>query len=225
MLSKIMVFILRPFIKPIRYGALKIMKRLRPPDDKRPAIATADHILDEIILPSVFYTFQESKFRELARFNKLPTSEHDRIFNELEVAGVSLAIFYLGTIKPFTKPGDFHFWRDVEEFLPKQLQRKLISYGVDSSNAKLLRKLIEMRSKEYDLLAEQVWNASEDKEPEFKNLLPEMKRIASLLQGIAIGTTDHIRRGEIKEKDPLIQYLIKWLLSLQREISKFVKKL
>lgn len=224
MLSKIMVFILRPFVKPVRYGALKIMKRMRAPDDKRPAFAAADHLLDEIILPSVFNTFRERQFREAAYFNKLPVSEHDRIFNELEVAGVCLGIFYLETAKPLAGPRDFHFWRDVEEYLPKQLQRKLIGYGVDGSNAKLVRELIEMRYKEYMELAERVSGVSDIK-PEFKNLHPVMKRIASLVQGIAIGTTDHIRRGKIKEKDSLIQYLFTWLLSLQRKIGRFVKKL
>lgn len=225
MILKILVFILRPFIKSIRYGILKIMKKIRLPDDKRPVIATANYILDEIILPSVFFIFQERNFRELARFNKLPTSEHDRIFNELEAAGICLIIFYLEIAKSFVKPGDFYFWRDVGEFLLKQFQRKLISYGVDSSDAKLMREFIEIRSKEYDKLAEEIKDINEEEELEFKNLLPEKKRFLSLLEGIAIGMTEHIRRGEIKEEDPLIQYSIKWLLFLQGEIGKFVKNL
>lgn len=224
-MSRILVVILQPFVKIIRYAALKLMKRLRAPGDRRPAIAATDHLLDEMILPSVFSTFRESRFRELAYFRKLLVSEHDRIFNELEVAGMCLGIFYLGTAKYFMGPQDFHFWRDVEEYLPKQLQTKLISYGVDGGNAKLMRQLIEMRYKEYEKLAEHVWNASDIRETEFKNLRPELKRIASLVQGIAIGTTDHVRRGKLAEKDPLIQYLISWLLLLQRKIGKFVKRL
>lgn len=223
-MSKIMIFILSPFVKAIRYGALKLMKKLRHKGDKRPAIATAGHILDEIVLPSVFHTFREGQFRDLANFNKLPVSEHDRIFNELEVAAICLGIFYLETAKALTRPEDFHFWRDVEEYLSKQFQRKLVEYGVDGWNAKLMHQLIDMRRKEYDELAEQVWKASDVGKQEFKDLPGYAKRISSVIQGIAIGTTDHIRRGKIKEKDQLAQYLIDWLLLLRRKINKFVKK-
>ncbi len=66
----------------IRYILLKIMKKLRPPDDKRPAIAAVDQLFDKL-MPSAFRVFRDSKFREVARFDKLDQVEHDRIFNEL----------------------------------------------------------------------------------------------------------------------------------------------
>jgi len=225
MFAKILAFILRPFARPIRYGTLKIMKKLRSLDDKRPAIAASDHILNEIVLPSVFCAFQDNKFRELAYFKKLPVSEHDRIFNELEVAGVCLAIFYLRAIKPLVKPDDYHFWQNAEEHLPKQLQKILMDYGADGSSAKLLKQLIDMRYEEYEELAKKVRDANDDKKTEFKTLPPEMKQVAAAVQATAIGTTDHIRRGKVKEKDPLIQYLIGWFLSLQKRIGKFVGNL
>lgn len=225
MLPKIIGFVLRPFARPIRYGALKVMKRIRRPDDKRPMIAAANHILEDFILPSAFRIFTESKFRELALFSKLPVSEHDRIFNELEVAGVCLALFYFEVMKPFTKPGDFHFWREVEENLTKQLQRKLMGYGVDSDNVKLMRQLIDMRYSEYKQVARGVWTANDFGGSEFGALPPEKKHIAVDLQAIAVGTADHIRRGKIKEGDPLIKHLVGWLLDLYRTIGKFVRRL
>ena len=223
----IVKFILRPFAGFIRYGALKIMKKFRQPDDKRPVIAVSDHILNEIVLPSVFNVFRENKFRELARFKKLPVSEHDRIFNELESAGVCLAIFYLNTAKLLARSGDYHFWQDTEEHLSKQLQKILIGFGVDGSNAKLMRQLIEMRYAEYEELAKKVWDANDevDKKTDFKSLPSEMKRIAAAIEATAIGTTDHIRRGEIEEKDHLIKYLIEWLLFLNRRIGRFIRNL
>ncbi len=117
-MNPIIRFILRPFAKPIRYGALKIMKRMRPPNDMRPIIATADHIL-EIILPSVFSFFQDETFRELAHFKKLPVVEHDRIFNELQVAGTCLVVFLIRSMKSVLKVEDYHFWQEVETYLPK----------------------------------------------------------------------------------------------------------
>lgn len=224
MTPKVAVFILRLFAGPIRYAVLKIMKRFRAPDDKRPAISASDHILNEIVLPSVFRTFQEDKFREHARFKKLPVSEHDRIFNELEAASICLAVFYLRAIKQ-VRLEDYHFWQDTEYHLPKQLQRTLMGYGVMSSNAKLMRELIYMRQEEYEEIAEKVWDASHQEKPEFRDLPLETKQLGALLQATAVSTADHIRRGKIEERDPLIKYLIEWLLLLQREIGKFVKNL
>ncbi|PIZ44544.1 hypothetical protein COY31_02405 [Candidatus Wolfebacteria bacterium CG_4_10_14_0_2_um_filter_39_18] len=224
MFSRIIGIILRPFAGIIRYGALKIMKRFRAPDDKRPVIAASDHILNEMVLPSVFRTFQENRFRELASFKKLPVSEHDRIFNELEVAGICLAIFYLRAIKS-AQPKDYHFWQDTEEHLPKQLQRTLMSYGVASSNAKLMRELIDIRREEYEKIAEHVWDASTHYKPEFRDLPPEMKIFAARVQAAAVCATDHIRRGKISENDPLIKYLVNWLMLLHKKIRKFVNNL
>lgn len=216
--------LLRPFVGLIRYGALKIMKKLRMPDDKRPAMAASDHILNELVIPSVFNTFREDRFRELAQFKKLPTAEHDRIFNELEVAGVCLAVFYLRAIKPM-RLGDYHFWQDTEEYLPKQLQRALMGYGVASSNAKLVRELIDMRREEYEKIAKHVWDTSSYYGSEFRELPPTAKMLGASIQATAVGTTDHIRRGNIKEGDPLIKYLVDWLLNLKRIVEKFVRKL
>lgn len=225
MILKILLFVLRPFAGPIRYGALKLMKKARAPYDARPAIAASDHIVNEIVLPSVWRIFREDRFRELAYFKKLPVSEHDRIFNELEVGAICLAMFYLNAAKQFAKPGDYHFWQDVEERLPKQLQMVLIGYGVDGARAKLFRQLIEMRHQEYEELTKHSWDASDEASSEFKTLQPEMKWVAAAIQATAIGVTDHIRRGKIQEKDPLIHHLIMWLLFLHRKIGAFVKHL
>lgn len=225
MFSKILGYILYPFVKIIRYAALKLMKAKRPPGDRRPAIAAADHLLDEIVLPSVFRTFRQDGFREPANFKKLPVAEHDRIFNELEVSGICVAEFYLGQVKHFVKDGDFHFWRDVEELLSRQLQKKLTSLGVDGGNAKLMRQLINMRYREYGQLAEQIIRGGVLITPEFKNQPPEIKRSFAMMQAIAVGTADHIRRGKLEERDPLIKHLMNWFFDLQSKISKFVKNL
>ena len=224
--SRFIGFILRPLVAPIRYGALKVMKKYRAPDDGRPIIATAGHILDEFIFSSVFHTFKEDKFRELARFRKLPVSEHDRIFNELAVAGVCLPIFYLHAVKRLVKPEDYHFWQNVAEQLPRQFQKKLISYGVDGGNAKLMRELIEMRYAEYEELLRMVRDVNDNNlESEFKTLPSEMKWIGSAIQAVAIGTTDHVRRGKVEEGDKLIRYLDTWLLLLHRKLRRFVSHL
>ncbi len=225
--SGIIGTILRPFTGYIRYAVLKVMKKMRAPDDKRPMIAASDHILNEILMPSVFRFFKEDEFRELANFKKLPISEHDRIFNELEVAAICLAVFYMRAIKSVVKPEDYHFWQGVEFHLPKQLQKTLMGYGVKGGNAKLMRQLIDLRRIEYEELSGEVSyaNESEISRSEFKDLPSEMKHFTAAMQATAIGTTGHIRRGKMVKGNPLIRHLTFWLLGLQKKTSKFVKNL
>lgn len=216
---------MRPFIGPIRYGSLKLMKKMRAPRDRRPIIATSDHVLSEIVLPSAFRVFKDGKFRQLANFAKLPVVEHDRIFNELQTAAVGLAIFYIRTIKPIVRPEDYHFWQDVETHLLKQFQKILMGYGVNSSNAKLVKQLVEIRSVEYEELARGVFNENYRQSPEFKSSSSEVKWIVAAVQATAICTADHIRRGKIQPEDHLIVHLKAWLMILQRKIGKFMIKL
>ncbi|MBI5220209.1 MAG: hypothetical protein HY978_00020 [Candidatus Liptonbacteria bacterium] len=225
MFARIIGFLLRPLIRPIRYGALKLMKKVRAPNDRRPIIATSDHILSEFVLPLVFNLFQEDKFRERASFSKLPTVEHDRIFNELEVAGICLAMFYLRAVKSLVRPENYHFWQEVEEHLPKQLQKIMLGFGISGSNAKLMRQLVDMRRAEYEELAKIAQNINIEHDEEFRALPPEMKWFAAAMQATAVGTVKHIRRGKYQEKEPLVQYLVEWLMRLRRKISRLVKNL
>lgn len=224
-LPKLVVFLLRPFAGILRYGALKLMKKMRKADDKRPVIAASEHLLHQIILPSVFGAFQNQSFRELARFGTIPIAEHDRIFNELEVSGIYMATLYLNTAKSAVRLEDYHFWQDVEEHLPKQFQRILMGYGVDGANAKLVRQLIEARRTEYEELEKHAREINESENKQFKALPPKEKHIAAAIQAIAIGTTGHIRRGKMSQGDPLISHISTWLLYLQKNIGKFVRNL
>ncbi len=167
----------------------------------------------------------QSIFREHASFKTLPQEEQDRIFNELQVAGIYSAIVHLNTVKSTVRPDDYHFWQAVEERLPRQFQKILMGYGVDGLNAKLMRKLIDLRGIEYAELQPHILDANNEAGKEFKTLSSEMKRIACAMQAIAIGTADHIRRGKMKEGDPLIRNLTTWLIFLQGKFGRFVRHL
>ncbi len=223
--SRVTEFILSPFVGVIRYGALKLMKYMGSHDDERLIIAMSDHVLNTIIMPSVFNYFRDDSFRRAANFEILSVAEHDRIFNELEVAGICLAIFYLQAVKSTGKLKDYHLWQKTEEYLPQQLKDTAAGYGVDVKNATLMVELIGLRYREYKEFLDEVWVVSNQENKEFKGLSPELKLIGSAIQGIAIGTTDHIRRGKVKEKDPLTQHTITWLLTLKNKIGKFIKNI
>jgi hypothetical protein len=97
-------------IKPIRYIALKMMKRLRRPDDMRAIIAASQNLILDIALPAVNSILQNKEFHEAVKFNKLQIAEQDRIFNELLVASMCLVLNCLEVAHSIVKPESLHFW-------------------------------------------------------------------------------------------------------------------
>lgn len=225
MFTRILSFILRPVIKVIRYGALKLMKKFWRPGDNRVPRAATEHLVDEMIVPSGFQFFRDARFRKYALFHKLPVAEHDRIFNEVMVAGVCMVLFCLRFLKTLGRFEGYRFWQEVENYAPKQYQKMLMGFGVDSGNAKLFRELIEMRYSEYEKIIKDVRRVSSVENKEFRELPDEAKFMAGAIRATALGTADHIKRGKLVEDDPLVDVLVDWLLAMHKRIFRFVQNL
>ena len=209
----------------IRYLMLKIMKRTRMPDDNRTIIATAKHLIEEILLPSGFEVFKDKEFRQLTKFDQLPRLEQDRIFNELIVSSMLTAIFGSARAEEIVKPEDYHFWRAVHIELPRQFEYTLREFGSESKHVRLYRDLIKMRQEEYERLGEDVWKIWDEEETKFKNMPIIGREIVSWVHAVSIGTADHIKRGKLTQKDKLPRYLRWWLFDLNEQVGKFIKKL
>jgi len=200
------------------------MKRLRGPKDQRPIRATADYLLHKKLLPLGFKTFRDATFRDLAHFEKLPVSEHDRIFNEIIVSAICAALFSFERIKKEMK-GEYHFWQEVQQVLPERFKDSLVELGVNDDNAKLMRQLIAMRYQEYEEFLPTIAALHSAESQAFKNFSSLLKYFGAATHSMAIGTGQHITRGEIQPGDPLITYLNQWLTKLQSNVAMFMLKL
>ncbi|MFA6047650.1 MAG: hypothetical protein WCV59_00910 [Parcubacteria group bacterium] len=216
---------MRIIAKAIQYLMLKIMKRLGPSDDDRPAVAAADQLLDKL-LPSAFAVFRDERFREVCNFGKISQVEHDRIFNELEVSAIILCQFCIDDRMAIIGNRDFHFWETVRENMPKVFVDKLLEYGVKKSDADLYFDLIKMRHDQYSKIADGNRDHMENDKlfSEYKDSQAAMDTL-NRVQAIIVGTADHIRRGKLKKGDELMRLLRSWLFPLDMEISKFIRKL
>lgn len=203
---------------------LKIMKKSGPPDDNRPAIAAADHILD-MLLPSVFEIFRDKQFRKTIGFDQQSQTEQDRIFNELEIAAISLSLFCLDQRESIIGNKDFHFWKNVRTKLPEQFVEKLSGYGVEKKYTRLFGNLISMRHEEYRKIAEGSRDDLENDERFSGYKTTIAMDTLNRVQAITVGTADHIRRGKLEAGDKLMSVLRGWLFPLDMEINKFIKKL
>jgi hypothetical protein len=215
---------MRKIVEIIQYLMLKIMKRSWHPDDNKPITAVSDHLLDKLIF-SAFHVFNDSQFRKKANFENSSQAEQDRIFNELEVSSVCLCLFAIEQRESIIGNRDFHFWKEVGEYLPESLKLRLQGYGVDEENATLVKKLIKMRRDEYEKITDNLsdYIDSDEKFRDIRNRLS--KDILARANSIAVGTVDHIRRGKLKKGDELIKYFHSWLIPLDLKITKFIKKL
>lgn len=208
-----------------QFYLLKLMTRLAPAGDDRPVLAACQQLI-RLTSESGFVLFKTEQFRGLVRFETLPEVEQDRIFNELEVAGILLALFCLEHVDAFIERIDFHFWRKVHEALPGRFERHLCELGVAESNAALTRKLIAMRREEYQELIDETWQFWKEEEPAFRELPHDTARhSAARTHALAIGTADHILRGKLKPGGDLPRLLRSWLLVLNEEVGRFVLKL
>jgi len=206
----------------IKYLLLKIIKKLYWPDDNLPVGAAAEYLLDKL-LPSAFKVFKDSEFRKIVNFDKISQVEQDRIFNELEVAAISIALFCLEERESVVQLKDFHFWKGVCEKMPAGFEDKLLKLGIDPKNARLFKDLIEIRHVEYVKISEGNRDWIDNDLRELKS--EYAKEVMARVQAIAVGTADHIRRGKLKVGDALISHLRNWLFPLDMEITNFIKKL
>jgi len=208
----------------VRYLMLKLMKKIRQPDDDRPVIAAADQLLD-VLLPSAFEFFRDSRFRQSVDFEKQSHVEQDRIFNELQVSAMNLCLFCLEQRESIIRLDDFHFWKEVYERIPVAFEEKLLSFGVDKGNARLFKDLIGIRHEEYAgiMEANDEWMNRED---EFHAIADNrIKESMIRVHALVIGTADHIRRGKLKKDDKLMKHVRSWLLPLDVKINRFIKNL
>jgi hypothetical protein len=215
--------ILAIFAPAIRHVLLKIMKCFSAPDDPRPAMSAADQMIDKI-LPSVFRFFKDSKFRKVAGFEKLDIKEHDRIFNELEIAAISLCLFCLEQRDIIIGQDYFHFWENVRKKIPQQFEQIFLAIGVDKENAKLMKKLVLMRHEEYVKISSGSRQYFEEQNS-FEEYGEYSKDVMTRVQAVAVGASGHILRGKLEIGHGILRVMRQWLFPLDFEVTKFISKL
>lgn len=171
--------------------------------------------LTEDIANSSFKFFRESELRRLIDFEKLDQKERDRIFNEIVATGLSLAILmfnYLAERTENAKAKEFYIELKVE--MESRYSNWLRELGTPSEFTELWKKLIRMRTEEYE----------RDFEEHKTELEKEWKKNPWVFV-TAIGGYRHIRRGRGKPKDPLFKFFLKWIIKTANAISATTVKL
>ncbi len=167
--------------------------------------------ITERIANSSFKIFKERRFRMWVDFNNLEQTEQDRIFNELVVTGLSLAVLMFKTAAELTTGEKSNYLNELQIELTSRYGNWLKELGTESKCADMWKELINMRCKEYEKDFQR-----------YKKELPDPQKSNPWIPVVAFGGYHHIRRGKTEERDPLFLFLVQWVKNLAIDISKSV---
>ncbi|HTX86442.1 MAG TPA: hypothetical protein VMC41_00050 [Candidatus Nanoarchaeia archaeon] len=171
---------------------------------------------------AAFNFFRDEKFRELSGFARLGEEEQNRIFNELTVTNLVLAILLLEQ-KAREENGEEkkNYLRALRDALPDNFIAYLAEQGIPGEFVEIWKKLIDLRRDEY---AE---NMRAYRQELFAAGDKTMAAVAAdnkllIFQTVVFGLYDHIVRGMVKKDDPLYLYLQPYLLGHYKEFLKYM---
>lgn len=164
------------------------------------------------IAKSAFRVFKDEEIRRVLDFSKIEEIERDRIFNELVVTGLSLAILMAETISEINKERRNSF-RKLQEEIFVYYPNWLKELGVEERYCDIWIKLIKMRCNEY-----------RNDFKNYQNDFPDPQKANPWISVVAIGGLHHLRRGTTSPQDPLFKHLLAWLKFLANDIEKIFLK-
>lgn len=178
--------------------------------------------LAEFIASSAFEFWQRKDFRLFIDFNNISQTEQDRIFNELEISLLGLFILHIEQALKVVKNEQKIVLNVLLKDLDSGFLQVLSNAGVEAKFIDQWRILIDMRLKEYreDLKTAIKMSLSWK---EFKNdedIRPAWTRIET----ITIDCLTHVRRGDVKEGDPLWKLLRKWFITMDATLNPITQQ-
>lgn len=166
--------------------------------------------ITENIADSAFEFFKKPEFRNLVNFDKLSRTEQDRIFNEIVITGLSLAVLMFEGMEGMAKKeSPKQFYREMQIEMASRYGNWLKEIGTPLEFTDLWKKLIQMRVDEY----------RKDYQEHRKKLEKDWKKNPWVFVA-ALGGYHHIRRGKGKPDDILFKMVLKWVIKNANKIGE-----
>jgi len=167
--------------------------------------------ITENIAAKSFKLFRDKKFRRLNNFENIDQVEQDRIFNEIVLTGLALAILTFENLEKRTRetPMFEQYFRYLQLEMANYYGNWLNELGSKPSDVELWKKLVKMRCDEYKKDEKRFLR----KKNSLKNEWPHIT---------AIGGFRHITRGKGKPEDELFIIFIRWIAGIYENISKSI---
>jgi hypothetical protein len=144
--------------------------------------------MTEVMANESFRFFNSREFRKFSQYEKLELGEQDRIFNEIIANAIVLGVLM------FKTAGEVDVNRDKEQFynqlsleLTNRYGNWLLELGSQKEHAEMFKKLIKMRSDEY-----------QEDYKENKKHLGDMRETNVWIPIVSTSGFSHITRGDAK---------------------------
>lgn len=197
-----------------------------PPFESMEAMANATATnLAKAAASSAFTLFKDKTFRRLARFDALPVAEHDRIFNELLIAGLTLQMLTLEAPDLHIQDDMRPYLKQIKSEIPAAHVRELAALGIPENNQREWIQLIGMRYEEYAADRHKARAASMQIEIEAARRPLDREAMDGIqamvpVQVVAIGTHCHVCRGKTEEYDELFKFMLHYLSRFYVEMRR-----
>lgn len=170
---------------------------------------------------SAFEFWQRKDFRLYVDFPHLSQTEQDRMFNEFEVSVLGLFYLQLEGAMAETDKDYAVVLRIIRDEMVDGFLEIMSEAGVEKRYVKQWKVLIDMRLKEYqeDL---KLAKKESSKWDEFKGD-EDARMVWARIETITIDCLSHIRRGDVKEGDPLWKLIRKWLVTLDTQLHPIIE--
>lgn len=170
--------------------------------------------ITDLISRDAFKLFRNKKFRYLNNFQNIEQIEQDRIFNELAVTGICLAVLMFETVSKIKKNNQQKEEAQFFQLLANEVKfcygSILKEIGVEEEFVLDWRKLTDLRLDEY----------RKDYQRNKKHFDPKASNPWASV--CSIGGFQHVTRGKGQPNDFLFKIIINWIGHLSMKIIKLV---
>lgn len=176
----------------------------------------------QMIASESFELWQRKDFRFYIDFDNIGQTEQDKIFNELALSLIRLFVLRLDQTPPGLPEEKAMTFRALSVSIQEGFLKILEDSGVERKFIKQWEELIDMRLKEY---REDLKLAMKEslKDKNFKGKDAYLKQIWARVETITIDCLTHIRRGKVEKKDPLLNFLKRWFITLDVRLAPIEK--
>ncbi len=172
--------------------------------------------MTEKIAKQAFNLFNNKDFRQLNNFERIDQVEQDRVFNEIVVSGIVLAILIFEKLNDKSQNKKYNqFYLEMQMELESSYGNWLRDLGSQEEHASLFKDLIKMRLKEYQKNYHKFQ----------KEVLKHVNTKFPYLFIVAIGGSTHIARSNSKLAEDILKPFTKWCTLLTDELLQVLQKL
>lgn len=174
---------------------------------KSPEWAAED--VTDLIAKASFFLFRDKKFRlSFDNFDQMDQIEQDRIFNEIVVSGLVLAILMYETIGELAQNDEKrNYFVELKTEMESRYGNNLRELGVEEEFAGLWKGLIQMRADVY-----------RKDYKKYKIDIGDRLSVNPWTIVVSIGGTDHVSRGKAKPESELFKIFRGWIFNLSEKI-------